>query len=402
MAPIVFFSYARDDIDPYLEDFFKDLSAEIAGYTQWGPEDDEVSFRDKNNLRLMENWKSHIVGALQSSSVMVCITSAKYFNSEFCGKEYYLFDQRRQQGISPQSDAPAVILPVIWLPVLGGTPAYLNAMQQVPQNVADLYRELGLRRIKRFHPEIYWQCVVAFADSIIRAWQKYKIPRLPNVREFSEIPNKFATEEWEPAADRNGWLPGPEVANFVFAAGSDQDFPNPAGRYGARASEWRPYLPPHPETILHHAKRAGRSYKFREIRIDQNLKQNLLDAKGRKNLTVFLADPDGFTCESLAPMKALDDAWWEGTALIVPSNNPALKWEDQSIQQAFGAAFPVLSQIQTPNIKALVSSASDLELSIEMALNDLRTAVTKSQTDKKEDTDAAPAGVTPVPAAGLR
>src|SRR5438874_1656423 len=98
---IVFFSYARENLDPYLEDFFKDLSAAIAPATQWGAEDERISFRDKANLRLGENWKSHIEGALQSSTVLVCVTSVAYFSKEFCGKENYFFDQRRRQGLAP-------------------------------------------------------------------------------------------------------------------------------------------------------------------------------------------------------------------------------------------------------------------------------------------------------------
>ena len=63
---IVFFSYARENLNPYLLDFFKHLSAEIAAQTPWEPEDERISFRDKANLRLGEKWKSHIEGALQS------------------------------------------------------------------------------------------------------------------------------------------------------------------------------------------------------------------------------------------------------------------------------------------------------------------------------------------------
>src|ERR1035441_7286102 len=89
MSHIAFFSYARVNLDPYLVNFFHDLCAEIAPATIWAKEDDRISFYDKGNLRLMEHWKTHIDQALQSSAVLVCITSAAFFNSAFCGKEYY-------------------------------------------------------------------------------------------------------------------------------------------------------------------------------------------------------------------------------------------------------------------------------------------------------------------------
>jgi hypothetical protein len=46
MPHIAIFSYARKDLDRYLENFFKDLATEISVFTEYSPEDDEVSFRD--------------------------------------------------------------------------------------------------------------------------------------------------------------------------------------------------------------------------------------------------------------------------------------------------------------------------------------------------------------------
>ncbi len=146
MSHIVFFSYARENADPYLEDFFKDLCGEIAPATPWASEDERISFRDKSNLRLMENWSTHIEDSLQSSAVLVCITSVAYFNKEFCGKEYYVFDQRRRQRLPEGKDPPPVILPVIWYPVDGGLPDFMNQPQQVPKNgsVAGFVGELAV------------------------------------------------------------------------------------------------------------------------------------------------------------------------------------------------------------------------------------------------------------------
>ena len=90
---IVFFSYASENLDRYMKDFFSDLCADIAPLTKFPPDSERISFQDKNNLRLLEYWQSHIEGALQASSVLLCMTSVAYFGKEFCGKEYYAFDQ---------------------------------------------------------------------------------------------------------------------------------------------------------------------------------------------------------------------------------------------------------------------------------------------------------------------
>jgi hypothetical protein len=79
MSHIVFFSYANQDLDPHLEDLFKDLCWEISLLS--GCEDKECGLRDKSSLPVMEKWSTNIVGARQTSTVLVCISSPRYFNS---------------------------------------------------------------------------------------------------------------------------------------------------------------------------------------------------------------------------------------------------------------------------------------------------------------------------------
>jgi hypothetical protein len=398
MSPIVFFSYARENLDRYLEDFFRELCEDIAAYTTWGSEDDNISFRDKNNLRLMEHWKTHIEGALQSSSVLVCVTSVAYLNKEFCGREYYLFDQRRRQGLAQGADPPAVILPVIWAPVPGGLPNYMNAVELVPNNLPDKYLQQGLRWLKKSETDLYNRCVAAFARAIVAAWQKYHIKPVDGFKDFSSIPNQFAGGDWQEAAGPSGWLPGPEVANFVFATGSNQEFPQPVGRYGAKPSEWRPYLPPEPDTILQHAKKAAKGFKFREIPVNDGLGTELMAAQDRKNLTVILADAKALASQSLAPIRDLEKVWWEGSALVFPLDDPASKWNDEA-RQSVKNAFPVLSQLQTENIKT-IGNGRELESNLPLMLTGLHANVKQAETDKKEKTDAAPVGLSAAAGAG--
>jgi hypothetical protein len=397
MDHIAFFSYARQNLDPYLSDFFDDLCSEISPATRWGPEDDRISFRDRNNLRLMEHWKTHIDQALQSSAVLVCMTSVAYLSSKFCGKEYYVFDQRRRQGAPPTKEPPPVILPVIWAPVVEGLPEYLNEVQFVPANVSEVYRELGLRHLARFDKRAYRKCVTAFAQAITRAWRANRnMKPLSGSRDFSEIPNMFADGEWEEAAGPNGWLSGPEVANFVFASAIEDDIPHAVGRYGKRRSEWRPYLPTDATTILEHAKTAARkqSLRFREIQMntekemEDELDDELDSVKRRRNLSVVIADPEALPLKSCTPIGALEKHWWDGSALILPCEN------EQGCQNGLNARFPVLSQLRAPNVKGPVRTSKELELTLELTLTDLRTAVTRIETGKKEKTGEAPAMLT--------
>jgi hypothetical protein len=114
----------------------------------------------------MENWRTHITRALGSCDVLVCNTSAKYFNSSFCGKEFFVFDQRRQ-GLKPRENPPANILSIVWYPVEGGLPDYMQDSQLVPQGVSEkIYLEKGLRHLMRLERRMYESCVVEFAAAI--------------------------------------------------------------------------------------------------------------------------------------------------------------------------------------------------------------------------------------------
>jgi hypothetical protein len=406
MPPIVFFSYARTNLDPYLEEFFKDLCSEIAPLTDWSPEDENISFRDTNNLRVMENWKSHIQGALQSSTVLVCITSVAYFHSEFCGKEYYVFDQRRRQGLKSNQDPPAVILPVIWAPVAKGLPAEMSEPQQIPAGISDRYRQQGLRALKRFDRDTYDRCVSAFASAICQAWEKHaKMKPLANLMDFQDIPNSFANGDWQEAAGPGGWLSGPEVANFIFVAGSHEEMAAqveaPKGRYGSSASEWRPYLPPDEKTILDHARMAAakQSLKFRELPAGVNLKTDIKGAKQRKNLTVLLADPISLAAQPFEAAAVLEQHWWEGAALVLPCDDKIAPWDEAGVQ-SLQTTFPVISQLQTPNLQAPVRSALELQHTLDLTLTYLRTSVIQSETDKKEKTGDPPPAVSAAPLEG--
>src|SRR5262249_59712460 len=105
--------------------------------------------------------------ALQSSSVLVSVTSPAYFQKMFCGQEYFIFDQRRRQGMT--GDPPEVILPVIWFPIRQQLP-FIREIQLDEGGMSPLYRQRGLRWLKIAEPSEYEKCVLAFAEAIQNAW----------------------------------------------------------------------------------------------------------------------------------------------------------------------------------------------------------------------------------------
>ena len=171
----------------------KTFASRLRRYTPWAAEDLRISFRDGQNLPLMQEWQPALLKALQTSAVLVAVTSPAYFQKRFCGQEYYIFDQRRRQNLPPGTQPPGVILPIIWAPVQNGLPDCIDKVQWQKGSMHPLYESKGLRYLKKLEPTEYERCVIAFAEAIKNAWEAHKnIPELPNVAPFEDIPNTFA------------------------------------------------------------------------------------------------------------------------------------------------------------------------------------------------------------------
>jgi hypothetical protein len=409
--PIAFFSYARENRKPQLVQFFEDLRIEIEERAGWVDGDSPVTFSDKESLRLMEFWKSDIESALQTAAVLVCITSPAYFRKEFCGKEFYLFDQRRRLGIPSAGQPRPVILPVIWLPVEDGLPPMMDDVTNVPSDVVDQYRTGGLKDLMASDAKAYSKCLKAFATSIVAAWRQHSdMPRLSQVLDFRDIPNSFEGGDWREAVDAAGWIRGPEVVNFLFATGTRTQRPHPPGRYGELTSEWRPYLPPHSDTIRDQAKDVAQrgAFKYREIDFvvadggvpgrpqpvaPEILRQRLIDAKERKNLLVALTDPMTVTGEASLPLRLLDALWWEGTAVVFPWNDHVDEWNHAQLHSSLTEICPIISQTPSPQVSGPIRDPVELKVKLADTLAQMRIAVTKLEAMKKPAVDEPPPAV---------
>jgi FxsC-like protein len=321
---------------------------------------------------------------------LVCVTSPRYFASRFCGQEYYLFDERRRAAAENRSP-PAVILPIIWVPAPDGLPSIMNQVQWQPGGMPELYQTKGLRYLKILAPADYKRCVVAFGEAIRDAWRTHPaIPPLQGVAPFENIPNTFAGPQ-DAALGPQGYLPGPGVACFVYAAGRRSEIPQPPGRYGATAAEWRPYLPPERATVAEIARSIAsrQSLSYREIPVDDNLPTELSGARERKNLTLVVADPCTLPMQPYRPVTVFDGDPWEGTAVLMPWDGAIGPW-DERLQSIVRNTFPVRSQAKAPPFQAPIPTVADFERTLDLTLTDLRAAITRTESEKKQKTDGPP------------
>lgn len=260
MSYIFFFSYKRVVDGPYLETFFKDLSEELSGQLQLDV-NDEIGFLDQKGIELGDAWEPTIADALQQSKVLVCAYSPRYFESEYCGKEWRVFQMRRelhQQSKKLAGDQnaqlPAVIIPVLWQPCTP-VPA-VTGIQYMYGNPQSFENQKGVRSLvkrKNVNQALYDDYIELLAEKIKNA-VSHQLPQLPNLPALSQVPSAFVTQA-QPAVVPAAAQPQKPASStstsstkhvrFIFVAADPAKFigPRQADAYGARGSYWKPYHP---------------------------------------------------------------------------------------------------------------------------------------------------------------
>src|SRR6202050_3897068 len=118
--PYFFLSYARtpkrdpadkEDPDRWGYKLYKDLCAVILQLTE--ADAGEAGFMYREN-KIRTEWSPELVNALQRCRVFVPLYSRRYFESKYCGKEWFAF-ARREINSRARGDVPSsAIVPALW------------------------------------------------------------------------------------------------------------------------------------------------------------------------------------------------------------------------------------------------------------------------------------------------
>lgn len=122
--PYFFLSYAHTpknhpkDRDPniWVERFYRDLCAHVLQLTSL-PAGVPAGFMDQQ-MQPGEGWQERLSEALASCRVFVPLYSPRYFLSEQCGREWFVFSTRavHHQARSNGSSGSGIV-PALWVPV---------------------------------------------------------------------------------------------------------------------------------------------------------------------------------------------------------------------------------------------------------------------------------------------
>jgi hypothetical protein len=146
-------SYARPsqgmgtDHEP-IKRFFDDLCGEI-GYIASGLKEAEAAAFDQE-MPLGVLWQRRLSYFLANCRVLVPLLSPPFFESEWCGKEWWVFNQREVVTRPPLKDDESAVVPVIWVPLPSRKMhASLGKLQYTNRHMPDSYAQEGLLALSR-------------------------------------------------------------------------------------------------------------------------------------------------------------------------------------------------------------------------------------------------------------
>jgi FxsC-like protein len=252
-----FFSYTRGNNDEYLKIFFQDLSDEVRGLRGLGVQTD-VGFFDQQDIELGETWDKTISNALRESKVMVSVYSPGYFLSDYCGKEWEIFNRRCQaygDNAQPKPQPPApCIKPVLWIPFkVENVSQRVRAIQFSrgdPQSISNIE---GLRYVRKqigdYRSE-YNAFVHNLAKEIVDTADSYSLPDLDPMPSLGQVPSAWLADV-NPAAQPAGpparmLVTSPKHVRFVFVAADPNQFGNvrpPDPYLDNGGGDWKPFYP---------------------------------------------------------------------------------------------------------------------------------------------------------------
>ena len=219
-----------------------------------------AGFMDRE-IRSGEGWSERLGGVLATCRVFVPLFSPRYFASEMCGKEWYVFEQRAIHHRARSNQPAEAIVPALWVPVPPSLlPGPAERLQFNHRDFGDRYVSdglYGLIKLKLFAQE-YERAVYELAKRIVSVADTVQIsPGRPV--DYRLVPSAFGA----PGSGAGA----PRPMQITIAAPTRHDLPE--GRhdayYGDNPQEWNPYHPAAARPLAYVAEELVRSLNYQAV-----------------------------------------------------------------------------------------------------------------------------------------
>jgi len=351
-----FFSYKRVSDTAYQRQFFNDLSNEIRALRELSNPKEAVGFFDQSGIEQGEEWEPSLGIALQESNVLVCAYSTKYFDSEYCGKEWQVFQMRREEYRRLKEEAgeinpplPPVIKPVLWMELPADLDHKFKKTQYMWGDPNEIQNQKGLRYVLQFKSKYendYKEYINRLAEEIINVGKQHKLPKLPNLPSLSQVPSAFKSAT-QPAAVVAVHQPAAKTSvatstkhvRFIFAAAEPAAF---AGKRGDEAyrdhggADWKPFYPQITKRIGSLVQNLVSDdeldFSSDELPLDKNLIKEIEKAYEDRKIVVIVVD--GWTVLCKDEYRALLEEFDQETKPKYINCTVLVPWNEQDPENA--------------------------------------------------------------------
>ena len=341
-APYFFLSYADSlrygarspAVDPWLDQFFADLSHQVRVQLGASPET-VVGYMDREPLS-GDAWPARLDRALAACRVFVPLYSRQYFADEHCGREWSAF-VRRSPGDG--AAAPMAIVPAVWLPV--DQELIPDAARAIPCDDAGVqaYTDhgfFGIMKLARYR-ESYAAALAYLAGKIVDTALRAPVANIP-VLGYASLESAFG------AGDVG--MPGGRPLHITIAAPSLDDLPQDRGTsyYGPAALDWAPYQPGSPRALAAYISDLARALGYRPLVSDlEERSAELLSGERPSAPGLLIVDPwaalQDKCRELLRLLDTIDMPWVQ---VVVPWNtqDPETTLAERKLRVAIEETLP--------------------------------------------------------------
>jgi FxsC-like protein len=331
--PYFFLSYARtpkrdpgdkEDPDRWVYKLYKDLCGVILQLTDARPE--EAGFMDREN-RLGTEWSPELVNALQRCRVFVPLYSRRYFQSSYCGKEWFAFARREVTNRARGSEVASAIVPALWTRMNSGSlPNVAQAVQFDHAALGERYCTegfYGIMKLQNYRAD-YQRAVHRLAERIVdigdanAAYPDQYAASERRQQDFESLPSAFGPDSAPQMAD--GQLHISVLAHDVSTL--------PPGRlndyYGETVHSWSPYRPDSPQPLADYAMDLATKCLDCKPMVGSFLDSGLAGGGNGYSIPPGLCLVDAWVCVSdvhrdqLKRLNEIEESW---VSVLIPWNN---------------------------------------------------------------------------------
>ncbi len=317
MSYIFFLSHARRDADSLLREFHGTLVDEVAKRTShWN----DTGFRDARDIERAEWWETKLGTALSRSQVFVFLCSPSSVASPWCGKEWAGFQSRcvDYQNVHGLPTSPGLMIPIIWVPS-PSPPAVVSALQwdhEAPglEEVCRIYKEKGLRQLRKQRPRLYTKFVDQLAQEVVDAARNQPLTDYPFPADFTTLQSAFPPRK-----------PDRFCARFIYVVAGSVEvraLRTKVDAYSDDTKKWKPFYPPSERDAATIAYRAAmqENYNYEDVPLG-DLEDQIQQAATDSKVLVLMVDAWALKIPKYrALMEPFERQRGKNCVLVVPWN----------------------------------------------------------------------------------